>query len=119
MKTGDINIYNLGYKLKALRTKKGLSLQKLSKLVGIPQSSLSCYELNSQTPSSTVIYDLALFYNVSADFLLGIDKTFAMDYSNIFENIISLDNIDTEDRKVIIDLVKHFESRSVVCKNKK
>lgn len=113
MKTGNINVYNLGPTLKALRIKRGLSTHQLSKLTGISQSSISCYENNSKVPNAGVLLELADFYNVSTDFLLGRDETYKMDYSNIFENIVSLDNVPKEHRKALIDLIKHFEIQDI------
>lgn len=59
-------------RLKGLRAEKGITLIQLSQQTGISKSALSNYELGVQIPSAQVIVILSKFFNVSADYLLGL-----------------------------------------------
>lgn len=56
--------------MKNLREDSGLSQLALSKKVGISQSAIARYELNKTEPKVSDVRKLALFFHVSADFLL-------------------------------------------------
>ncbi len=61
-------------RLKELRETKGLTLKELSKLVYIDDSVLSKLENNHQSISDKYSIQLADFYDVSIDYLLGRNK---------------------------------------------
>ena len=67
---------SIGEKLKDLRTEKKLTLIQLEKETGISKSVLAGYEKiddsNNQTIDNFALAKLASFYNVSADYLLGL-----------------------------------------------
>ena len=67
---------SIGEKLKDLRTEKKLTLLQLEKETGISKSVLAGYEKiddsNNQTIDNFALAKLASYYNVSADFLLGL-----------------------------------------------
>ena len=65
---------NFGTLLKELREEKELSQMELSKQIDITQSSIARYELNKTEPKLTDIKKIAIFFDVSADFLLGLEK---------------------------------------------
>lgn len=62
---------NYGFELKSQREKAGLSQCELSKLTGINQSSISRWEDNKRTPSIENCVQLADFYGISIDELIG------------------------------------------------
>ena len=59
-------------RLKELRIEKGLSQMGLANATGISQSAIARWELNQAEPTATTIIILAKFFEVSADFLLGL-----------------------------------------------
>lgn len=59
--------------LKELRLKKELTLRELSKEVEIPTSTLSKCETGNRTLIGVNLYKLANYFNVSVDYLQGID----------------------------------------------
>ena len=67
---------SIGEKLKDLRTEKKLTLLQLEKETGISKSVLAGYEKiddsNNQTIDNFALAKLASYYNVSADYLLGL-----------------------------------------------
>ncbi|MBE5742463.1 MAG: helix-turn-helix transcriptional regulator [Clostridiales bacterium] len=59
-------------RLKELRTQLSLSQMELSKATGISQSAIAKWELGKTEPTASAIITLALFFNESSDYLLGI-----------------------------------------------
>ena len=65
---------NFGAILKELREEKNLSQLQLSRLVDISQSSIARYELNQAEPRLSDIRKLAIFFGVTADYLVGMEE---------------------------------------------
>lgn len=61
--------------LKLLRKKKRLTLMKLSKELGLPDSTLSQYENGKRQISIGKAKQLAEYFGVSVGYLLGLDST--------------------------------------------
>lgn len=60
------------YRLKELR---GEQTQKyVADKIGITEVSLSRYENGQRKPNLDIIYKIAKYYNVSADYLIGLDN---------------------------------------------
>ncbi len=58
-------------KLKELRTEQGLSMQELSKRVGLSKTAICQWENNTTDISSDNLIILANFFGVTTDYLLG------------------------------------------------
>lgn len=58
--------------LKALRARKGVSLNELASETGISQGVLSDYERGAKLPGCNSIVVLARYFNVTTDYLLGV-----------------------------------------------
>ena len=58
-------------RLKELRKEKGLSQKALAEAVGMSDTGIQNYELETRTPSATVVIKLADYFDVSTDYLLG------------------------------------------------
>ena len=63
-----------GSKLKFLREEKGLTQTQLAKLVYIDKSTIAKYENNNIQPSTHMVIVMAKFFNVSTDYLLGLEE---------------------------------------------
>ena len=59
-------------RLKELRLEKGLTQDQLANDTGISQGAISAYELKKAKPTDEVIITFCKYFNVSADFLLGL-----------------------------------------------
>lgn len=62
---------NLAEKLRAERIKKGVSETEVAKAIGVSQSFIAHCERGRKTPSTAVLVDIAKYYDVSLDYLLG------------------------------------------------
>lgn len=67
---------DFGKILKELRTEKQLSQQQLARLLNISQSAIAKWELGKTEPTASAIVSVALFFDVSCDYLLGIRDEF-------------------------------------------
>ena len=76
----------VGDRITKLRKELKLSQGSLAKKLGIPQTTLSNYEIGIREVGNEVLVKFAEFFNVSVDYLLGLTKykqnTSA--YNNIF-----------------------------------
>ena len=81
---------DFGKKLKELRKQAGMTQQQLADKLGITKSVVSYYELSERTPSPEVLKDLALIFRVSADYLLGIERSKTIDVSDLSDEDINL-----------------------------
>ena len=69
----NFNAKEFGEKIKYLRKEAGIGQNKLSEILSVSNASISYWETGKQLPSAEAIYKLAKFFDVSADFLLGIE----------------------------------------------
>lgn len=56
-----------------LRKENGLSQEQLAKEIGVTHRAISFWEKGVNEPKATYIYRLAVFFNVSSDYLLGLE----------------------------------------------
>ena len=61
-------------RLKDLISEKGLNNQKVSDLTGIPRTSISNWINGRRTVQIEALVQLALFFGVSTDYLLGLEN---------------------------------------------
>lgn len=67
---------SFGKILKDLRTERHLSQQQLADLLNISQSAIAKWELGKTEPTASAIVSVALFFDISCDFLLGLKDEF-------------------------------------------
>ena len=88
---------NAGKKLRELRKKTGLSLFKVSKKLHISGNYLSLLERGKQSPSNTVLYNIAEFYNVPSQELFDLyEKIDPNEANNIINAPPSLRKVLTQ-----------------------
>ena len=63
----------LAERLKELRANKKLSLEQLAKNIGVTDTAVMKWEQNKSEPTAMNIKQLALFFDVSSDYLLGLE----------------------------------------------
>ena len=62
-------------RIKLLREKRGITQSELAKQLGITRSGVNAWEMGISVPSTQYIVELAQFFGVSADYLLGLEST--------------------------------------------
>ena len=75
-----------GKRLRSLRLQNNLSQKQLAAQIGVKNSIISFYEMGDRAPSLDIIIKLASVFHVSADYLIGLDKTESIDISDLDEN---------------------------------
>jgi len=93
---------SFGKNLKILRKLYGLTQDGLAKNINTSRSCVSNYELESRQPDSKTLTQIADFFGVSVDFLLGRSpiKTVLRDehvLSQLYESVEKLQNTNTLD----------------------
>ena len=108
-----------GKNIKALRLEAELTGEELSAKFGLTKSAVSSWERRSRFPDEKLLKDLAAFFNVSVDFLLGVSdirnpispdtKTFAQELIDTMIRkgmITSEDDIDEDAQKAIMAAIR-------------
>ena len=60
-------------KLKELRLEKGVTQKEVAKALKISKSAYANYEQGVREPSYQVLINICKYFNVSADYLLGLE----------------------------------------------
>lgn len=80
---------DFGNTLKTLRTREKYTQATLANKLGLTKSVISAYETGLRLPSYDILIHIAKIFNVSTDFLLGIEHKREIDLSGL-----SSDEID-------------------------
>ena len=104
---------NIGNKIKTLREKKGLTQLELSKDLNVVRQTVAQWENQERDLKTGAIISLAKYFNVSADYLLGLTENTSTNISEIgisnktgfststVENILNL----SAEHKIILDKI--------------
>lgn len=77
------NLFLLSSKIKLLREKQELTQADLARKLGLTRSSINAWEMGLSVPSTNYIVELSKLFNVSSDYLLGLDKTSTLQVSGL------------------------------------
>jgi transcriptional regulator with XRE-family HTH domain len=61
----------LGKRLKKLRAEKGITQKELAAIIKVPRDTVANWEVSRGTPNIETISDIASYFDVSTDYLLG------------------------------------------------
>lgn len=61
-------------RIKELREEAGLNQTQLAAQIGVSRKAVEFWEKGINEPKATYIYRLAVFFDVSADYLLGLEN---------------------------------------------
>lgn len=85
-------LYKFAENLKSLRTKKGLSQTQLATKLWLNKSIISAYENEQRSPSLDVLIKLSYEFNVSMEYLLGIERDKTLDISGLNDEQVTIIN---------------------------
>ena len=103
------NAYNgddFGMILQQLRTERGLKQEQLAELIHKEKSIISRYENNYQSPTFETVKHFARIFNVSLDYLAGLEK----------RNMISAYNLTDHQLEIINRLISAFREQNANAK---
>ena len=101
--------------LKKLRQDKKLTQAELAKKIGVTQSTIAGIEIGRREPSIELMTQLAEYFDVSVDYLLGIKETDDKEESLVKDLLVHLynaglikdiNNIDETTTDMIMSMVK-------------
>ncbi|MBE6748216.1 MAG: helix-turn-helix transcriptional regulator [Ruminococcaceae bacterium] len=102
-----MNIY-FGENLKSLRQKHNLTQERLSEFLNVSFQTISKWERGDTYPDIAMLPEIALFFKVSVDELLGVNK--AESEEKLLKQLEVFDNLtDSKQREaIIIELKKNY-----------
>lgn len=90
-------------RLRSLRSERDLTRAALSKLIGISHSSLNMYERGEREPGIEALEQIADFFNVDMDYLIGRQETQrVVDFSHLQHNAVSDSIAITKHERAVI-----------------
>jgi len=98
-----------GKRVRELRARKFLSKTKFAEELGISRQLVAQYENGAIIPNITIFIEIANYFDVSADYLLGRDGfSIFCDKCGGRNGLTLPDELTHEDREIIADIVKAF-----------
>ena len=79
-----------GERLRDLRTNRKMSQKDLAVRISIAKSAISFYESDERFPSYEMLIKIARIFNVTTDYLLGIERNRLLDVSGLSEKEIAV-----------------------------
>lgn len=90
-------------KIKSLREARDMTQTTLAKTLGVTRSGINAWEMGISVPSTHYIVELAKYFNVSTDYLLGIEKS----------STISTEGLTEDDIQLVCQLVEHLRNKNI------
>ena len=94
-----MDVYDFGLRLRELRESKQLSQTDVAKRLNVGRSTVSGYENNAITPSLEQFTRLAILYNTSLDYMMGLDN----------RTCFYLDGLSKPQQQTVLDIVKRLK----------
>lgn len=86
--------YELSENIKKLRMNKHLTQTQLAKRLGVGTSIISAYENQDRLPSISMLIKLSYEFNVTIEYLLGLNKNKTIDVSDLTdEQILAINTV--------------------------
>ena len=89
-------------KIKILREKRRITQSELAANLGITRSAVNAWEMGITVPSTQYVVELAKFFNVSADYLLGLSST----------STISVDGLNEREIASLVEIAECYRNKN-------
>jgi transcriptional regulator with XRE-family HTH domain len=99
---------NFADNLKKHRINKGLSQKQLAEVFKVSPSSITMYETGQREPNFTLLDQMATFFEISTDVLLGRNQ---LGNENPLNNEITSINSRVNDLQLELDEIKNYLSK--------
>ena len=76
----------IGKQLRHLRRAEDYTQQELAERLHVSKSAISAYEQDRKVPSLETLIQLATYFNVSVDYLLGVEQDTMLDLSGLSQD---------------------------------
>lgn len=94
-------LFSFADKIKLIREQLGITQAQLARDLGLTRSSVNSWEMGLSVPSTPYIIELAKLFNVSTDYLLGLEHCATVNVDGLTEKEVAL----------ILDLISCFNSK--------
>lgn len=101
----------LGEKIKELRNAKKMTQSELADRVGVTVSTISSYEVSDRQPSYDVLTKMSYLFNVTTDYLLGLD--------NKNKDTLNVEGLTVNQRTMINQLIIDYKLLNEYTDNNK
>ena len=91
--TGTKLMLDFKNRIKQLRIQKSLTQDQAAQRLWVTKSTISAYEMGTKYPSLDMLIKLAAMYNVTTDYLLGVDKKRQIDITGLTPKQVEIINI--------------------------
>lgn len=106
----------IGQTIRDLRKQRKMSQTELAKILHVSQQTVTAWETGKAEPSSSAISNLADYFNVTTDYLLGRsekkddDKVDYVALDKVLDNARSFDGepMDDHDREILRGILKGY-----------
>lgn len=107
----------IGIIIKELRKEKNCTQKEVADVLGVKQDSISLWENDKRLPDTQYIVQMAKFFDVSTDYLLGLSGDYEKAFidncnsevfvtSNEVQLIYSCRNLSEEKKQLLFDYIK-------------
>ncbi len=93
-------LFSIAEKIKYLRENAGMTQSELARNLGLSRSGVNSWEMGLSIPSTQYIVELAKTFDVSADYLLGMENT----------STISVKGLNDKQVSAILEIIQCFRS---------
>ena len=90
-------------KIRILREQKGITQVELAKKLGLTRAGVNAWEMGISVPSTQYIVELARFFNVSTDYLLGLSRTAT----------ISVEGLSDKQIASLLEIIECYKQKSL------
>lgn len=94
-----MDAFDFGLRLRELREAKHLSQTDVAKRLNVSRSTISGYESNTTTPSLEQFTRLAILYNTSLDYMMGLEN----------RTCFYLDGLSKQQQQTVLDIVNRLK----------
>ena len=91
----DNEVYDFGIRLSKLRKSKGLTQKEVASRLEVHENTVGKYENNTRVPPVDKLTTLAVLYNSSVDYILGVDNR-----TNLY-----IDDLPENKQKLVLEIV--------------
>ena len=88
-------------KIKALRVQTNITQADLARELGITRASVNGWEMGLSVPSTPLLVELAVFFAVSVDYLLGLEQN----------AVLKIDKLSPKEVAVLVELVNCLRNK--------
>ena len=92
-------MFDFGLRIKQLRENRNMTQSQLGRRISRSKSVVCAYENNMKVPPLEVLTDIACVFNVSLDYLVGIDK----------KQMLSIEGLSDTQKSLLETLVFEFK----------